>query len=120
MSFSVEYDIAAIKFLKQLDKHLVDRILTKIEKTLPLNPVPHDAKTIVGKHGVFRIRIGDYRVLYRINYETGKIIVVTIDKRSRVYNWRVAQATFRDRDNCEEKRRSMNIVVCKNLYSISF
>ena len=49
------------------------------------NAVPHDAKRIVGEHNVFRLRIGDYRALYRINYPENKIIVFKIDKRDRVY-----------------------------------
>jgi len=59
--------------------------MDKIDQILRNNPVPHDAKAIVGQHGVFRIRIGDYRALYRINYKENKIIIVVLDKRSRVY-----------------------------------
>lgn len=86
MSFSIEYDKQPQKFLNKLDRHLADRILTKIDKTLPNNPVPQDTVTIVGEHGVFRYRIGDYRVLYRVNYQENKIVIIKIDKRSRVYD----------------------------------
>jgi len=34
----------------------------------------------------FRIRIGKYRSLYRINYEEKMIIVVKIDKREKAYD----------------------------------
>ena len=34
----------------------------------------------------FRIRIGKHRVLYRINYEEKRIIIVKIDKRDKVYD----------------------------------
>ncbi len=47
--------------------------MDKIEYALTSNPVPSGAKTIVGEHGVFRIRVGDYRVLYRINYQANTI-----------------------------------------------
>ena len=85
MIFRIDYDRQPLKFLKKLDKSTNKRILDKIDETLINNPVPHNAKSIVGKHGVFRIRIGDYRALYRINYQENKIIVVKIDKRSKVY-----------------------------------
>lgn len=49
------------------------------------NPVPH-TKAIVGEHGVYRIRIGDHRAIYRIDYSEKKIIIVKIDKRSKVYD----------------------------------
>ena len=86
MSFNIDYDNQPEKFLQKLDKHISIRILNKIEDTLSVNPVPHNATTIVGEHGVYRIRIGDYRVLYRVNYSDNKIVVIKIDKRSRVYD----------------------------------
>ena len=85
MVFEIVYDKQPAKFLNKLNKETNNRILDKIEETLANNPVPRDAKSIVGKHGVFRIRIGDYRALYRINYQESKIIVLKIDKRSKVY-----------------------------------
>ena len=69
-----------------LTKRQKNRILDKIEETLSNNPVPHDVKSIVGEHGVFRIRIGSYRALYRVNYQESKIIIFKVDKRSKVYD----------------------------------
>lgn len=86
MSFEIFYDKQPEKFLEKLDKHITERIIDKIESILADNPVPHNATTIEGEHGVFRIRIGDFRVLYRINYQENKLIVVKVDKRSRVYD----------------------------------
>ena len=85
MKFQIEYDRQPLLFLQHLDKHISKRVLEKIDGTLSVNPVPQNAKAIVGQHGVFRFRIGDYRALYRINYEAHKIIVFKLDKRSRVY-----------------------------------
>lgn len=86
MSFNIDYDSHPEKFLKKLDRHIALRIVNKIEDSLSLNPVPHNATTIVGEHGVYRIRIGDYRVLYRVDYADNKIIIIKIDIRSRVYD----------------------------------
>ena len=86
MKFTVKYDKQPIKFLKQQDKHISKRIINKIEETLSENPIPQDAKRVKGvKDLIFRIRIGDYRTLYRINYQTKKIIIIKIDKRHRAY-----------------------------------
>ena len=63
----------------------IKRILDKIDEVLKDNPVPADSKHIIGEHGVYRIRIGDYRAIYRINYQENKIIIIKIDKRERVY-----------------------------------
>ena len=85
MTVSFEYKRQALKFLKKYDTYIVNRLMNKIENTLSKNFVPHDAKTITNKHGVFRIRIGMFRVLYWIDYDRNEIIITKIDKRSRIY-----------------------------------
>ena len=56
-------------------------------RNLKKNPIPHDAKRVLGYElPTFRIRIGKYRALYRINYEEKRIIIVKIDKRDKVYD----------------------------------
>jgi mRNA interferase RelE/StbE len=48
--------------------------------------VIHDSKTIESsKEKLFRVRVGDYRILYEVDYN-GKIIgIVKIDKRENAY-----------------------------------
>ncbi|MBN2421838.1 type II toxin-antitoxin system RelE/ParE family toxin [Candidatus Woesearchaeota archaeon] len=85
MMFSIKYSSKAIKFLKKLNKDLVVRIITKIE-LLKENPVMHDTKSIEGfKEKLYRIRVGDYRILYEINYQNNSVGIIKIDKRSRIY-----------------------------------
>ncbi|MFW5705256.1 MAG: type II toxin-antitoxin system RelE family toxin [Nanoarchaeota archaeon] len=84
MKLQIFYDKQPKKFLKKLDKHQIKRILDKID-ILSTNPVPHDSKSIVNQHNVFRIRLGDIRVLYRLNYEEKKI-VFNIDNREKAYS----------------------------------
>ena len=81
----IEFKNQAFKFLEKIDKETITRIIKRIE-LLKTYPFSHDTKRVVGhKEKVFRIRIGEYRVLYRANYKDNKIIIVNIDKRSRVY-----------------------------------
>jgi len=83
--FEVKLDKQAAQFLKKCEKILFERIAAKL-KELQENPVPHDAKRVIGyEPPTFRIMIGKYRALYRINYEEKSIIVVKIDQRDRVY-----------------------------------
>jgi len=85
MTFTVRYDKQPERFLQKLDTHIAERIIDKIDDILTKAPVPHDARSVEGEHGLFRIRVGRYRVLYRIDHEEKEIIVVKIDKRPRVY-----------------------------------
>ena len=84
--FEISLDKQADKFLRKCEKILFDRIVKKLEE-LKLNPVPHDAKRLQGySEPTFRIRIGDYRALYRINHEGKRIIVVIVDKSDKIYS----------------------------------
>ena len=72
--------------MKKLDNHLSVRIENGLRK-LSENHVPSDAKFIGREKGdeVFRIRIGDYRALYKIKYREKIVLIAKIDKRPRVY-----------------------------------
>lgn len=68
-----EVVIKELASIKKLDSKSSLRIIEAIEK-LAEDPVPHDAKRIYSTNEkLFRIRVGDFRVLYRIDY--GKIIM---------------------------------------------
>lgn len=83
--FEIKFDKQADKFLSKCEKILFERIVRKIEE-LTTNPVPHDSKRLQGyNEPTFRIRIGDYRALYRINYQANRIVVVKINKRDNIY-----------------------------------
>ncbi len=63
------------------------RILERVDK-LEQNPFPQEVERVEDFEGekIFRIRVGDYRILYAVRYNPSKLIVVKVDKRSRVYN----------------------------------
>ena len=67
--FGVKLDKQPENFLTKCENEIFERISKKFE-TLKQNPVPPDAKRVIGYDlPTFRIRIGKYRALYRINYE---------------------------------------------------
>jgi len=83
--FEIKLDNQPKKFLKNCEDVLFDRITAAL-KNLRQNPVPHDAKHIVGYAlSTFRVRIGKWRILYWINYSTNIVVVVLIEHRERVY-----------------------------------
>ncbi len=85
--FLVVFEKTAEKFIEKLkDKNLLKRILNKINK-LKENPFPIEAIKIekYKKDKVFRVRVGDYRILYYIEPNKSLIVIINIDKRPRVY-----------------------------------
>ena len=85
MKFSIYLSTSSQKFLRKIDETNFNRILKKLEE-LSRDPFPPDAKRIIGrKERVFRVRVGDYRILYVVYLEEKAILISNIDKRSRVY-----------------------------------
>jgi len=68
MMFTIYYSRRSTNFLKKADKDLVKRLIEKTEK-LRKNPIIHDTKTVAGAKGVVRVRVGDYRILYEVDYK---------------------------------------------------
>ncbi len=80
----IEFGTKALKFLSKLEKGSKERVFKRIKK-LGNDPFPSDVKKLKGEKDVYRIRIGDFRVLYRVIPEDDTILVFRVDKRSRVY-----------------------------------
>lgn len=84
--FKINYSKQAKKFLRNLDKINMIRIIEKIEKLID-KPIISDSKFVEGfKEKLYRIRVGDFRILYEVDYNGNLIAIVKIDKRSNVYN----------------------------------
>ena len=83
--FEVKYSNQALKFLKKADKVLQQRLIKKIEE-LQIDPFPHGVTTVEGyKEKTYRIRVGDYRILYEVDNKANLLGIIKIDKRPRVY-----------------------------------
>ena len=80
----IEFGTKALKFLSKLEKVSKERVFKRI-KELYEDPFPSDVKKLKGEKDVYRIRVGDFRVLYRIIPEDEVILIFRVDKRSRVY-----------------------------------
>lgn len=86
MILEVQFDNQPEKFLKKADNVLKHRIIQKIE-SLRNEPIPHDAKRIVNrKEKTFRVRVGDYRILYLVYFEDNIILISKIDRGEKVYD----------------------------------
>ena len=74
----------AHKILKTLDRSIRSRIVERLLE-LEENPYPGDGIKVHGMEGVYRIGVGDYRVLYEVRRKEGVILVVKIEHRKHAY-----------------------------------
>jgi len=84
--YLVEFTSAARKQLRGIDPPVRRRVLAAIS-LLATDPRPAGCKALSGAQlaGVFRIRVGDYRVLYVVEDAALSVLVVGVGHRSQVY-----------------------------------
>ena len=88
MKYKVEYLPQVFKTLEKMDKYTKRIIIEWIEKNLVVceDPRIHGKPLTANSVGQWRYRIGDYRILAKI--EDGKLIilVIAIGHRREIYN----------------------------------
>ncbi len=83
-SWRVEFARSATKDLRGIDRKWIPRIVAEIAD-LADDPRPDGCKKLVGSEHTYRIRIGDYRVIYDIQDEILVVLIVRIRHRRDVY-----------------------------------
>jgi mRNA interferase RelE/StbE len=83
-SYEVVYTPAAWKQIMALPDALQDAIFDVIE-TLELNPRGHGSKKLQGSKNSYRVRAGNYRILYEIEDKVLRVEVIKIGDRKEVY-----------------------------------
>ncbi|MDJ0845412.1 type II toxin-antitoxin system RelE family toxin [Crocosphaera sp.] len=82
--YKIEFLKTAKKDLAKLPRNIQQRIAKKIN-ALITNPYPTDVKQLKNGNGRLRIRVGDYRIIYRVENDKLVILVIKIGHRSQIY-----------------------------------
>ena len=72
------------KDLGRIDQQHIKKILEKIE-VLENNPFPPNSTKLVNTDRTYRLRVGDYRVIYQVDEEKKEIIIFYIRHRKDAY-----------------------------------
>ena len=83
-SYKIEWKQSARKELKKLQKKTISRILQIIE-TLSDNPHPPRSRKLHGTEYTYRLRAGDYRIIYSVYSAIVTIEIVKIGHRKEIY-----------------------------------
>ena len=68
-----------------LDRQTKNRIVTQI-LSLADEPRPHGCRKVLSEKGLWRLRVGDWRLGYEINDSDREITIIRIDHRSSFYD----------------------------------
>ncbi len=85
MPYHIEFSKNAEREFLKISGKIRISIGRKID-SLTANPRPPGHKKLTGLDGLYRIRIGDYRVVYRIQDKQLIVLVVKIGHRKDVYD----------------------------------
>lgn len=84
MAYTVEFSRAADREFRKLPLQVQLRLRPRID-SLSRNPRPPDSKKLAGSQTAWRIRVGNYRVVYEIHDQILFILVVRVAHRREVY-----------------------------------
>ena len=83
MSYRIELRPAAVRALRKVHPDHRKRIQGAIA-LLAQDPRPPGAKSLRGRHG-FRVRVGDYRIIYTVQDDVLLVVVVDLGHRREIY-----------------------------------
>ena len=83
-SYNIVIKPSVEKDLRSLPKSVIARVLRQIE-VLRKNPFARQSVKLAGAEQLYRIRVGDYRVVYAVDKEAREIMVHYIRHRREVY-----------------------------------
>jgi mRNA interferase RelE/StbE len=82
-----QYSVVVTDKVRKIILRLPSVIASKIEKALldlEMDPRPNGCKKLKGRKG-YRIRVGDYRVIYEIGDNVLRVIVIDLGHRKDIY-----------------------------------
>lgn len=85
MAYNVIWHEGTLKDLKKLNRTSVKKIVAKVKNYLIQDPVKLGTPLKGNLKGLYRYRIGEYRVIYVIDQAEKKIIILKVNHRKKIY-----------------------------------
>ena len=87
MTYRIEFSATAVRQLRKLDGRAQRRVQAAVE-LLAQEPRPAGAKKLVCGNGEWRVRTGDYRIVYEIDDGVLVVLVLAVGHRREAYRQR--------------------------------
>ena len=84
MAYKILFVSRAERSFKRLSADVQDRIISEIS-SLSENPRPVGAVKLTGSDNLYRVRVGDYRVIYAVEDDFLVVLVVELGHRRDIY-----------------------------------
>jgi mRNA interferase RelE/StbE len=86
VAYRIEFARNALREFQNLPAQVKKRLKPKIE-ALGQNPRPRGVKKIEAKEDLYRIRVGDYRIIYEVQDKILLVLVVKLGNRKDIYKY---------------------------------
>ena len=83
-SFSIQWRSSTKKDIRSLPRQEVTRVIEAVGH-LATEPLPHGSQKLSGSERTYRIRVGDYRVIYEVFTESRVVEIQRVRHRKDVY-----------------------------------
>lgn len=83
-SYKIEWKRSAEKELRAIDKQHIPKIIEAVE-SLATDPFPSQSRKLRDVEKSYRIRVGNYRVVYQVDVEEGIVTIYHIRHRKDIY-----------------------------------
>ena len=86
-SYQIKWSNSAKKELRKIDKKFIPKLIKVVEQ-LAINPYPQEIKKIVNSDNNYRVRVGEYRIIYQVMSDVLVIYIVKVGNRQSIYKLR--------------------------------
>ncbi len=84
MAYSIEFAPSAERQYRKLPRQVQIRLRPYVD-ALAEEPRPHGVERLSGEQSLYRIRVGDYRIIYTLEDDELIVLVVKVGHRRDVY-----------------------------------
>ncbi len=85
MAYRIFFKPAAQRQLRKMSRQTQARLLERIDR-LAEEPYPPDVKKLRSEIDLFRIRAGDYRIIYTVQNDKFMVLIVRVGDRRDIYD----------------------------------
>lgn len=84
MSYEVRLKPSAQRALSKLPRDIQRRVAARID-ALTKEPRPSGCEKLTGEESLYRVRVGEYRIVYQVTDRVLTVMIVAIGHRSDIY-----------------------------------
>jgi mRNA interferase RelE/StbE len=84
MAYRIEFSPAAERQFKKLSREIQLRLTPRMNGLME-NPFPRGVKKLSEEENLYRLQVGDYRIIYQVQQKALIVLVVKLGHRKEVY-----------------------------------